>query len=53
MEDGWSCHPADLIFLSVLQGSIGDPGPPGYSGMKVGCTWLNTSGVLLTGTKLD
>lgn len=50
MEDGWRCRPGDLIFLSVLQGSVGDPGPPGYSGMKVECTLLNISGVLLTGS---
>lgn len=29
--------------LSVLQGSIGDPGPAGYSGMKVKCTYVNKS----------
>uniref|UniRef100_A0A8C4NY88 VWFA domain-containing protein n=1 Tax=Dicentrarchus labrax TaxID=13489 RepID=A0A8C4NY88_DICLA len=28
------CHSDDLMFLSILQGSIGDPGPVGYSGMK-------------------
>lgn len=29
--------------FSVLQGSIGDPGPAGYSGMKVKCTYVNKS----------
>lgn len=27
----------------MLQGSIGDPGPAGYSGMKVKCTYINKS----------
>lgn len=34
----------------MLQGSIGDPGPVGYSGMKVECkSWLNISDILYTG----
>lgn len=35
MQAKWKCDLSNLTPVSVLQGSIGDPGPVGYSGMKV------------------